>query len=64
MRLKFLIRFRILHEKQSVIHVPLIGKVTAGIPITAIENIEEFFPLPETFGTADDNLFMLEIMGR
>ena len=42
----------------------LIGKVTAGIPITAIENIEEFFPLPETFGTADDNLFMLEIMGN
>lgn len=50
-------------EKQNVVHVPLVGKVTAGIPITAIENIEEFFPLPETFGTADDNLFMLEIMG-
>lgn len=51
-------------EKHNVVHVPLIGKVTAGIPITAIENIEEFFPLPETFGTADDNLFMLEIMGN
>ena len=51
-------------EKQNVVHVPLIGKVTAGIPITAIENIEEFFPLPETFGTSDDNLFMLEIMGN
>jgi repressor LexA len=50
-------------EKQNVVHVPLVGKVTAGVPITAIENIEEFFPLPETFGTADDNLFMLEIMG-
>jgi len=51
-------------EKQSVVHVPLIGKVTAGIPITAIENIEEFFPLPATFGTTEDNLFMLEIMGE
>ncbi|QUG41355.1 transcriptional repressor LexA [Psychrobacillus sp. INOP01] len=51
-------------EKQNVVHVPLVGKVTAGMPITAIENIEEFFPLPETFGTADDNLFMLEIMGN
>lgn len=50
-------------EKQGVVHVPLVGKVTAGLPITAIENIEEFFPLPETFGTSDDNLFMLEIMG-
>ncbi len=47
----------------SVLHVPLIGKVTAGLPITAIENIEEFFPLPNTFGSTEDNLFMLEIMG-
>ncbi|MBM7705462.1 transcriptional repressor LexA [Chryseomicrobium aureum] len=47
----------------SVVQVPLIGKVTAGQPITAIENIEEFFPLPTTFGTIDDHLFMLEIMG-
>ena len=51
-------------EKQNVVHVPLVGKVTAGLPITAIENIEEFFPLPESFGTTDDNLFMLEIMGN
>lgn len=48
----------------SVLHVPLIGKVTAGLPITAIENIEEFFPLPNTFGSSEDNLFMLEIMGE
>ena len=26
-------------QKQQVIHVPLVGKVTAGSPITAIENI-------------------------
>ncbi|MFX3674009.1 MAG: transcriptional repressor LexA [Paenisporosarcina sp.] len=50
--------------KSSVLHVPLIGKVTAGLPITAIENIEEFFPLPNTFGSSEDNLFMLEIMGE
>jgi repressor LexA len=49
--------------RPNVVNVPLIGKVTAGLPITAIENIEEFFPLPETFGTSEDNLFMLEIMG-
>lgn len=50
--------------RPNVLNVPLIGKVTAGLPITAIENIEEFFPLPETFGTSEDNLFMLEIMGE
>ncbi|OZS79332.1 repressor LexA [Tetzosporium hominis] len=47
----------------AVLQVPLVGKVTAGQPITAIENIDEFFPLPTTFGTMDDHLFMLEIMG-
>ena len=24
-------------------------KVTAGLPITAVENVEEYFPLPEHF---------------
>ena len=48
--------------KPGVIHVPLVGKVTAGSPITAIQNIEEYFPLPNTYGT-EDQLFMLEIMG-
>lgn len=47
----------------GVLNVPLIGKVTAGQPITAIENIEEYFPLPESFGTQEDNIFMLEIVG-
>lgn len=50
--------------KPGVLHVPLIGKVTAGLPITAIENIEEYFPLPESFGTSEDHLFMLEIVGE
>lgn len=50
--------------KQPVVHVPLVGKVTAGLPITAIENIEEYFPLPNTYGTSEDNLFMLEVMGE
>lgn len=51
-------------QKVEVRHVPLIGKVTAGSPITAIENIEEYFPLPNTYGSADDHIFMLEIMGE
>lgn len=49
-------------NKQPVVHVPLVGKVTAGLPITAIENIEEFFPLPDVYGASED-LFMLEVMG-
>lgn len=51
-------------QKQDVIHVPLIGKVTAGIPISAIEEIQEYFPLPNTYGASADELFMLQIMGE
>ncbi|GIN88433.1 LexA repressor [Heyndrickxia sporothermodurans] len=50
--------------QQNVINVPLLGKVTAGLPITAIENIEEYFPLPEQFAPTDENIFMLEIVGE
>ena len=44
--------------------MPIVGKVTAGLPITAIENVEEFFPLPESLAPADEQLFMLEVMGE
>ncbi|WP_409253834.1 transcriptional repressor LexA [Bacillus sp. SCS-153A] len=47
----------------NAVNVPLIGKVTAGQPITAVENVEEFFPLPQHLAPADEQVFMLEIMG-
>lgn len=50
--------------KQAVVNVPLVGKVTAGVPITAVENIEEYLPIPEQMASGEErNLFMLEIMG-
>lgn len=45
------------------VNVPVIGKVTAGNPITAVENVEEYFPLPESLVKADEQVFMLEIVG-
>ncbi|MDF1510427.1 transcriptional repressor LexA [Robertmurraya sp. DFI.2.37] len=50
--------------KSRVVNVPVVGKVTAGLPITAIENVEEYFPLPERFAADDEHVFMLEIMGE
>ncbi|KKI91952.1 XRE family transcriptional regulator [Bacillus sp. SA1-12] len=50
--------------KSKVVNVPVIGKVTAGLPITAIENVEEYFPLPDRYINDDDHVFMLEIMGE
>lgn len=49
-------------RQKSLIPVPLVGKVTAGQPILAVENIEETYPLPtELIG--DDNIFMLTVQG-
>ncbi|WP_199614723.1 transcriptional repressor LexA [Paenibacillus alkalitolerans] len=47
----------------AVSKVPLVGKVTAGTPITAIENIEEYFPLPAHL-VRDDEVFMLSVVGE
>jgi len=45
-------------------YAPVIGKVTAGLPITAIENIEEFIPIPSTSMSPDDKIFVLVIDGE
>lgn len=43
--------------------VPLVGKVTAGLPILAIENIEDYLVLPQDrFGR--DELFGLRVQGE
>ena len=43
--------------------IPLVGKVTAGLPILAIENIEDYLVLPQDrFGR--DELFGLRVQGE
>ncbi|WP_018658672.1 transcriptional repressor LexA [Allofustis seminis] len=43
--------------------IPIVGTVTAGTPILATQNIEDFFPLPDTLAYEEGNLFMLTISG-
>src|SRR5699024_2610858 len=50
--------------KEAARYATVIGKVTAGLPITAVENIEEFIPLPSSSASADDQLFVLIIEGE
>src|SRR5690625_571575 len=45
-------------------YAPVIGKVTAGVPITAVENIEEFVPIPSMSTSPDDKLFVLVVEGE
>jgi len=44
------------------INVPIVGIITAGTPILAVENIEDTFPLPADF-VGDDEMFMLRVRG-
>lgn len=45
--------------------IPMVGTVTAGQPITAIEDIEGYFPMPPMLAHSNgDNYFMLKIRGE
>lgn len=45
------------------IEVPVLGRVTAGAPILAVENIEEYYPVPHDFVDHED-VFILRIKGE
>lgn len=45
-----------------MVPVPVVGRVAAGQPILAVENIEEVFPLPRDI-VKDDQCFMLQVKG-
>lgn len=49
--------------KRETIDVPIVGKVTAGEPILAIENIEDTYPLPIELSAKGD-LFILNVQGE
>ena len=44
--------------------IPMLGVVTAGEPILAVEEASDFFPLPPDLRTAENALFMLTIRGE
>ncbi len=48
--------------RKLVVHVPLVGRVTAGQPILAVENIEDTFPLPADL-VHNETVFMLKVWG-
>ena len=51
-------------QKESIIDVPLIGKVTAGSPIEAIERPDEYFSLPASIVTTKKEIFTLTVSGE
>ncbi len=51
-------------ENEKSVDIPLLGKVTAGNPIEAIEMPDEFFTLPTNFISQKKDVFALRVMGE
>ena len=49
--------------QNNVVEVPLLGKVTAGSPIEAIENPDDLFSLPSYLVPKNKNVFTLKVDG-
>ena len=49
--------------RREVVNVPMIGRVAAGQPILAAENIESYFPIPAEFMPNAES-FMLRVQGE
>lgn len=49
--------------RREVVNVPLVGRVAAGEPILAEQNIENYFPIPVEF-MPNNNTFMLVVQGE
>ncbi|MEF3255076.1 MAG: transcriptional repressor LexA [Deferribacterales bacterium] len=61
-RNRFISRGIELVERVEKIGIPIVGKITAGVPITAEENIEGYLSLDQFIGDKD-NYFALRVIG-
>ena len=52
----------IIKEREDIIDIPVVGRVAAGMPITAEENLEGTFPVPAQF--VKGTCFMLKVKGE
>lgn len=49
--------------RREMINVPILGRVAAGEPLLAEQNIEEYFPLPVEY-VSNKELFILQVKGE
>ncbi len=52
----------ILADSLEYVSVPLVGTVTAGTPILAVENLDGYYPLPPELAE-EENSFLLQVKG-
>ena len=51
------------YAQKELVDVPIIGKITAGKPILAVENVTDTFPIPIDF-VGNSESFMLTVRGE
>ena len=61
--LELLVENEFEQKNENVVDVPLLGKITAGSPIEAIENPNEFFSLPAFLIPKNKEVFTLNVSG-
>lgn len=49
--------------RHEMVNVPIVGRVAAGEPILAVENIENYFPIPAEF-MPNEQTFILQVQGE
>ena len=62
--IELLVDNEFLEKKDDIIKVPLLGKITAGNPITAIEQPDEYFDLPAALVPKNGECFALHVSGE
>ena len=50
-------------NRKEMVNIPVIGTVAAGEPILAVENIENYFPIPAEF-MPNEQTFILQVQGE
>ena len=62
--IELLVKNEFANQNEDIIQVPLLGKVTAGSPIEAIERPNEFFSLPAYLIPNKKEVFTLDVSGE
>lgn len=62
--IEVLVENEYLDKNEDVIKVPLLGKITAGNPIEAIEQPNQFFDLPASLVPRKETVFTLHVSGE
>ena len=51
-------------NRKEMLNVPIVGKITAGEPILATQNIEDTVPIPIDYIKHNNEVFMLKVTGN